>query len=394
MSRPIDRRGILLAALLLCGGCSQSGGAAGPGGAGSSASGGPGGSSAGSGGASGGRGGSTGGGGNGGSTAGTGGSSAGRGGSAGGSGGTAGGSGGSAGGSGGTTPVAFNPPTCGKALAGFSGALCGPSGAPCRKLVDENVDATSEALAIATDAQGHPHVLYETAVDPNPRGYYAVRGSGGWATPELLPMPVAKRERRGGRRRLSGRAHPERRRPTGDLALEARRLRVAKARRRGPPRVRVLRHRQLGGDPGRLPSRRAVGDRTGESSLASDPGYGLWNGHWNLTSFGYSQQGRVAPGVALAADGTAHVAIWKYAVTFDGVVDWAARGRSLEPARQRGRRGVGDHARLHHRRGRAERSGACAVRLLPGGLRFDSELPLPIEPRPQLGGPRPVPGAT
>jgi hypothetical protein len=359
---------VLLAALLLCA-CSRSAGTGvsggagdgGTGGRGGAGSGGRGGSAGGtgSGGSAGGRGGSaadtggTGGSGSGGSSAGNGGTGGrggstggagggGRGGSAGGtgSGGSAGGRGGSSSGtggtsgSGGTAPIVFNPPTCGKPIAGFQGALCGPSSAPCRKLADETVPATptssGRSPALATDAQGRPHILFNISTSPaSINGYYTVRASGGWAEPELLPTPVSD----------------------ASLVVGADGFPVALVQSGALPGTSLWKRdasgwRQLDGadiggyeafNPGSLVATQdgclhaALRAKEPGSTFADYPGYGLWNGRWNLTSFGYSQQGGITPGVALAADGTVHLALWKYADTYTGMVDWVARGRSLEP---------------------------------------------------------------
>jgi hypothetical protein len=213
----------------------------------------------------------------------------------------------------------------------FAGALCGPPGAPCRKLIDEAVDPTSafrnRSPAIATDAQGRPHVLFYVAVGGY-SGYYTVRGSGGWTTPELLPTPVA----------------------TASLVVGADGLPVALVNSGAVPGTSLWKRdatgwRQLDGadiagyealDTGSLVATQdgcvhagLLAKSAGEST-AQDPAYGLWNGRWNLTSFGHTQRGGIVPGVALAADGIAEVALWKYDSSA-GTVDWAARGRSLEP---------------------------------------------------------------
>ena len=157
------------------------------------------------------------------------------------------------------------------------------------------------------------------------------------------------------------------------------RLRAAR-RRRGPPRVESSTP-EPGGDPGRFLHAALLATEPG-SSLASDPGYGLRNGHWSLTWFGYSQQGRVAPGVALAADGTAHVAIWKYAIRRRS--GRLGRPRAFPRARrQRGRR-RGRRPRAPSSPSRARRAVRSLCRTFSSGrVRFDSELPS-IELRPQL----------
>ena len=368
----------LLAALLLCA-CSQSAGTGGSSGTGNGGTGGHGGAGSGgrggaaggtgSGGSAGGRGGSaadtggtgdaggTGGSGSGGSSAGNGGTG-GRGGSTGGAGG--GGRGGSAGGagSGGTAPIVFNPPTCGKPIAGFQGALCGPSSAPCRKLADETVPATptssGRAPALATDAQGRPHILFNISTSPaSILGYYTVRASGGWAAPELLPTPVGD----------------------ASLVVGADGFPVALVQGGGLPGTSLWKRdasgwRQLDGadiggyeafDPGSLVATQdgcfhaALWAKDPGSTFADNPGYGLWNGHWNLTSFGYSQQGGITPGVALAADGTVRpraVEVRRHVQRHGRL----GRARTFPRARRRrGRRRPGDDARLHHRCGRAER---------------------------------------
>ena len=270
------------------GGLAGTTGAGGGGAGGMSGGGGAGGMSGG-----GGAGGMSGGGGRGGAAGGAGnGGSSGAGGAVGGSAGGAGnggssGAGGAVGGSagggtGGAAPISFNPPTCGKPLASFAGALCGPSGAPCRKLIDEAVDPTSafrnRSPAIATDAQGRPHVLFYIAYGGY-RGYYTVRGSGGWATAELLPTPVA----------------------TASLVVGADGFPVALVSSGAIPGtslwkrdgsgwrqldgadiagVRGLRHRQPGGDAGRLLSRRAVGEelRLHRSPMTQDTASGTDTG--------------------------------------------------------------------------------------------------------------------
>jgi hypothetical protein len=350
MSERIGAAIVIFAAL--SGACSQStgaggssrggaggGGRAGGGGTANEIDAGSGGSPAGSGGSNGGTGGSAGGSGGTIGAAGAGGATGTAGSSAGGRGGTAGGSGsGAAGASGGTTgaagttPIVFNPPACGKPIAGFQGSLCGPAGAPCRKLVDENADATATfrniTPALATDAQGRPHIVYNLN-DTSLVGYYTVRDSGGWAAPETMPMKVA----------------------SASLVVGADGLPAALVHSGSLPGTTLWKRdssgwRRLDGtDIGGYESFDAnslVATQDGcfhaslrayvpENLSADFPGYGLWNGHWNLTSFGYSQQGGIAPAVALAPDGTPHLAIWKYADVYTGVVDWVARGRSLEP---------------------------------------------------------------
>ena len=75
----------------------------------------------------------------------------------------------------------------------FASTLCGPDTEPCRILVDETIDATpafrNGTPALATDAQGRPHVIYYTA-EGSFVGFYALRAADGWQT-ETMPMPVA-----------------------------------------------------------------------------------------------------------------------------------------------------------------------------------------------------------
>jgi hypothetical protein len=160
-------------------------------------------------------------------------------------------------------------------------------------------------------------------------GYYTVRASGGWATPELLPTPV----------------------DDASLVVGADGFPVALVQSGSLPGTSLWKRAasgwgQLDGadiagyeafDPGSLVATQdgcfhaALWAKEPGSTFAEEPGYGLWNGHWNLTSFGYSQEGGITPGVALAPDGTVQVALWKYDDTFTGRVDWVAPGRSLEP---------------------------------------------------------------
>ena len=176
--------------------------------------------------------------------------------------------------------------------------------------------------AITTDAQDRPHILFYVA-ESGYRGYYTVRGSGGWATPELLPTPVA----------------------TASLVVGADGFPVALVGSGAFPGTSLWKRdasgwRKLDGtdiaeyeafDTGSLVATQdgcfhaALLAKDPGSTFAENPGYGLWNGHWNLTSFGYSQQGDIAPGIALAADGTIHAALWKYADGYNGMVDWIAR---------------------------------------------------------------------
>ncbi len=364
MSRGIDQRVMLVAlTALLFGGCSRSseaggsagsggggdgGGAGGRGGAmGGAGTGGGGAAAAGTGGSSagnigaGGRGGAAGGAGSvgvagrGGVTGAAGGGGSARGGTTGGAGSGAGstGAGGSTAGGGGTAPpIVFDPPTCGARLAGFQGTLCGPPTAPCRMLAEETVDATLVSRnanpGLATDAQGRPHIFFN--VSDNLRGYYTVRGSsGGWSAPELLPTPAVTASLAVG--------------PDGlpVVLLQSGSLPGASLWKREATGWRRLDVAGIGGyESYSTDSLLATQDgcfhaglraKDPGSAFAGNPGYGVWNGKWNLTSFGYSQQGDITPSVALAADGTAHVGLWKYDVTPVGTVYWAARGGALEP---------------------------------------------------------------
>ncbi len=234
-------------------------------------------------------------------------------------------------GSGGTERPVLDLPTCGGPVPGFNGTLCGLETDPCRVLVDEILDATpvwrNPGPALATDANGRPHVIYYTA-DLYFYGYYAVRDEGGWQT-ERMEMPIA-----GASLAIGGDAAPVALVNNGELPGASLWKRV------GDSWVRIdasdFDDFESYGSGSLIATQdncyhAAFEAPASAGGLPSCPAYGLWDGQWNLISFGYSLRRTLTPGLAVAPSGEPELAMWFYDADGTGTVHWVARGGSPEP---------------------------------------------------------------
>lgn len=217
--------------------------------------------------------------------------------------------GGALGGAGGS-PI-FSPPACGAALPAYTGTLCGPASLPCQTLVDETVETTAvfrnRQPAIATDSHGQPQMMYYRA-DGGYTGIWSSRSAAGAWQSEPFPIAVA----------------------SSSLVVGADGLPVALVNSGVLPGTSLWRRQNagwtrldgadLGGyesyDAGALVATKDgcfhAGLLADEDGAADQPGYALWNGRWNLSSFGPSFIGGIPAAVALATDGTPYVAFWHY----------------------------------------------------------------------------------
>ena len=220
----------------------------------------------------------------------------------------------------------FDPPTCGPPIAGFSGALCGPANNACRVLADEVVDAASafrnRAPAIAADPAGRAHLLYYVAVGGY-SGFYGTRADTGVWSKEPFPKPVAD----------------------GNLVIGPDGSPVALVNDGTIPGTSLWKRGALGWarldgndlngyEAYQQQSLIATSDGCFNAAFVdanSYPAYGLWNGHWNLSSLGYSSRGGMAPGIALDAAGDVNLAAWKYDASAAGSVEWLRRSMPAEP---------------------------------------------------------------
>ena len=237
---------------------------------------------------------------------------------------------GNAGGLGGAggNPI-FSPPGCGARLPAYAGTLCGPASLPCQTLVDETVETTAvfrnRQPAIATDSSGQPQMIYYSAAG-NYVGIWAIRSPAGVWQGETFPIAVASASLVVGADGL----------PVG--LVNSGILPGTSLWRRGSGGWIRLDGADLGGyesyDTGALV---ATQDGCFHAGLLADvngnavyPGYALWNGRWNLTSFGYTSVGGVPAAVALAADGTPYVAYWSYSSQGTGGLYLSWRGHASE----------------------------------------------------------------